>query len=112
MKCTSALLHCTSLINEPRIVDALLPNDSAVEPESATEQAETSAGPTVLLGQTAEVSNCHVMENLLEIVSISNIFILFTYSTVFLKLSESIPRFSVPLDLSKVRIVSTLKGVF
>ena len=49
MKCTSALLHCTSLINEPRIVDALLPNDSAVEPESATEQAETSAGPTVLL---------------------------------------------------------------
>ena len=41
MKCTSALLHCTSLINEPRIVDALLPNDSAVEPESATEQAET-----------------------------------------------------------------------
>ena len=50
MKCTSALPHCTSLINEPRIVDALLPNDSAVEPESATEQAETSAGPTVLLG--------------------------------------------------------------
>ena len=50
MKCTSALLHCTSLINEPPIVDALLPNDSAVEPESATEQAETSAGPTVLLG--------------------------------------------------------------
>lgn len=49
MKCTSALLHCTSLINEPPIVDALLPNDSAVEPESATEQAETSAGPTVLL---------------------------------------------------------------
>jgi len=49
VKCTSALLHCTSLINEPRIVDALLPNDSAVEPESATEQAETSAGPTVLL---------------------------------------------------------------
>ena len=41
MKCTSALLHCTSLINEPRIVDALLPNSSAVEPESATEQAET-----------------------------------------------------------------------
>ena len=28
---------------------ALLPNSSAVEPESATEQAETSAGPTVLL---------------------------------------------------------------
>jgi len=49
VKCTSALLHCTSLINEPPIVDALLPNDSAVEPESATEQAETSAGPTVLL---------------------------------------------------------------
>ena len=41
MKCTSALLHCTSFINEPRIVDALLPNSSAVEPESATEQAET-----------------------------------------------------------------------
>ena len=37
MKCTSALLHCTSLINEPPIVDALLPINSAVEPESATE---------------------------------------------------------------------------
>ena len=79
MKCTSALPHCTSFTNGPPIAVALLPNSSAVEPESATEQAETCGTYSV-----TRLSATPKSKNLIFVVDI-----LKNYIKLFIKLCFS-----------------------